>query len=597
MKFRSLMTAICVLASANIVSAAPFAYIANGGTTASSTKKVSVIDTATNAVTATVDLPVDSPKGLPYAYSVAVGASGQYVYVGLQDANEVAIIDAARNVVVKRIGLGNDSPGGLAVNAAETRLYIASNKSNTLIVSDISGIHIGFVPTEVGRVVVADESVSNPNGVVISSGGDKAYVANTTTGKVAEVSLDEANNLYTRTALITVGSQPTGLALSSDDSKLYVASFSGNAAVVDTATRAVTNLSVGNGNVSVAVSADNSKAYVPSGAEDKLYVINNGNPPSVSPSTYDVASAPFGSAIAPNGNLYLAMNSSDNVQVFNTASNTVTATIPLYAGAKPTSVGDFTGPQFTRTITSSSSSANCPILPLGAVAVAENSSRYFSVKPEAGKTCDIKVDGVSVSGASPTSYPTGYLFTEVTANHTIAASEITAGTFRTVNASWISPTGGYLVSTPFGINNGSSSARFVDGTTVTLECNSGFTATGWSGDCAGTVGKTCTLSSLAADKTVAAFCIAAAGGSGPIKNQTKSTYHQTCSEATAAATSIDEIRISSTYTSGCTTTGTAGVTVKLSGNWDAGHTSQSGSVSMGALTITNVAVIADNLTL
>jgi YVTN family beta-propeller protein len=575
------MTAICVLATANMAAAAPFAYVANSGT-----KNVSVIDTADNTVKATVALPLDSVNGLPYAYSVAVGASGQYAYVGLQTANEIAVIDTATKAVVRRIGLGTENPGGLAVNAAETRLYVASNLSDTLIVMDITWIHLGFAPVEVGRVTVGN----NPEGVVLSALGDKAYVSSATDGTVTEITLDEAQNIYTPSTPIAVGSKPLGLALSSNGSKLYVADGFGVAAVIDTATKTKTDLFVGTGTVSVAVKSDDSKVYAPANTDNLLYVID-GATDVVSGTQYAVASGPFGSAMAPNNDLYLAMHDSDNVKVFNTTSNTVTATIALPAGAKPTSLGDFIGPpQFIRTITSSSDSANCPILPLGAVAVVDNSSRKFSITPAAGKSCDILVDGVSVAGQ-----PTGYEFTNVTADHTIAASEILAGTYRTVTTSWITSVGGNLVSTPFGINKGSSSARFPTTTAVDLKCATGFTATNWTGACTGTVGATCTLAAQVPDQTAGATCVLA-GGSGPVWNFTKQSYHQTCNEAVAAAATNDVIKVSNLWTGGCTTTGTATL-VTLSGNWAPDYSSQSGSVSMGALTITNVGVIADNLTI
>jgi len=581
MKFRSVLTAICVLATANLAAAAPFAYVVNSGT-----RNVSVIDTADNSIKATVALPDTQPTVHPYGYGVAVSASGQYVYVGMHDTNEVAVIDAARNVVVKRIGLGGDQPGGLAVNAAETRLYVTSNKSNTLIVIDIT-----WGAVEVGRVAVDDAAVSNPEGVVLSPAGDKAYVANSLTNKVAEVSLDEANNVYTRTSLTSVGSKPLGLAISSTGSKLYVADAFGAAAVVDTATKAVTSLTVGGGNVSVAIRPDDSKVFAPSNSLDKIYVID-GAANTVSGTQYPAVAdpefkGPWGSAVAPNNYLYLAMNLSDRLAVFNTADNTFGTPVTLPVGAKPTSFGDFIGPVFTKTITSTNG-ANCAILPLGAVAV-NSYGRTFSIAPISG-TCDVKVDGISVGS------PSAYAFTGVTADHTIDASQI-AGTFWTVTADWISSVGGYLVSTPAGINNVSKSASFADASTVTLKCSTGSSAKSgsWTGACAGTSGGTCTLSALAANATVGVTCNSSLG-TGPVYNVTKSSYHQTCGEAVAAAATGDVIKISNAYTSGLTTAGTAAY-VTLGNNWDSGFTTQSGAVSMGALTITNVGIIADNLTI
>jgi len=579
MKFRSVMTAICVLATANLAVAAPFAYVVNSGT-----KNVSVIDTADNTIKATVALPDTLPTIHPYAYSVAVGASGQYVYVGLQETKEVAVIDAATNTVIKRIGLGLDNPGGLAVNAAETRLYVASKDSNTLIVIDIT-----WTPTEVGRVAVGN----NPEGVVLSPAGDKAYVANSMAGTVAEIALDELNNLYTVTSFTTVGANPMGLALSSTGSKLYVADLNGAAKVVDTATMAVTNLAVGAGTLSVAVRPDGSKAYAPSNTLDKLYEIN-GSTDLVSGTQYDVDDGPFGSTVAPNNNLYLAMLNSDNVKVFNTTTNAVTATIALPAGAKPTSLGDFVGPEFPYTITSAAQ-AGCVISPLGVIPV-NDKGRSFNIITT-NNACEVFVgcNTTDFTGGTKQELPGSYAFTNVTANNTICAVHVPTGTYYNVTASWISSVGGSLVSTPAGINQASRSAQFLAGTSPTIKCATGFTATNWTGDCTGTTGATCTLANLSADKNVGATCVTGAA-TGPVYNATKSAYYQTMYDALAAAATNDVIKIQNTWTGGCTTAGTATV-VTLSGNWSADYSSQSGSVSMGPLTITAVGVIADNLTI
>jgi len=579
MKFRSVMTAICVLATANLAVAAPFAYVVNSGT-----KNVSVIDTADNTIKATVALPDTQPTIHPYAYGVAVGASGQYVYVGLQDTNEVAVIDTYTNTVVKRIGLGLDSPGGLAVNAAETRLYVASKDSNTLVVIDIT-----WTPTEVGRVLVGN----NPEGVVLSPAGDKAYVANSMSGTVAEIALDEANNLYTVTTSTTVGANPLGLALSSTGSKLYVADLNGAAKVIDTATMAVSDLAVGAGTVSVAVRPDDSKVYAPSNTLDKLYVID-GTTNIVSGTQYTVDDGPFGSTVAPNNNLYLAMNLSDNVQVFNTTTNVLATPIALPAGAKPTSMGNFVGPDFPFTITSAAQ-PGCLISPLGAIPV-NDKGRSFNIVTT-GNACEVFV-GCNTStfvGGTSKQFPSSYAFTNVSANDTICAKSVATGTYYTVTADWISSVGGYLVSTPAGINQASKSAKFLATPSPTIKCATGFAATNWTGACAGTSGATCTLANLNADTTVGATCVTASA-SGPVFNVTKSAYYQTMYDALMAAATNDVIKVSSAWTGGCTTAGTATV-VTLSGNWNPEYTTQSGSVSMGPLTIGSVGVIADNLTI
>lgn len=558
MNFRSLMTAICVLATANVVSAAPFAYVANSGT-----KNVSIIDTADDTIKATVALPDTQPTVHPYAWGVAVGSSGQYAYVGLQTTNEVAVIDSARNLVVKRIGLGADSPGGLAVNDAETRLYVASNMSNTLIVIDISATGA----TEVGRVTIDDSPVSNPTGVVLNSTGDKAYVANAATGNIAEVSLDEANNVYTRLSTIPLGSvQPYGLTLNPAGTMLYAASLQGDTRAIKLSDQTITTLRTDTGNLALAVKSDGSKVYAPSNSIDKLFVVDSSVTPNVVLGTnYDVAAGPYGISITPgDSKLYITMNTAsagETVKVFDTVSNTVTNTINLPAGAKPTSFGNFIGPLLPFTIAASDDNTNCVISPEGTIPV-NNKGRVFNIAAISG-TCKITVDG------QPAGQPSAYNFTNVTdSSHTINASPADPGTYYTLTTDWSPATEGRcLQSDVAGISCYSKSAQYLAGMVVKISATPGFSASGWTGACLGTSGGTCTLT-MDADKSATA--IINLGGGGPVKNITKGTFHQTIDDAITNAATNDEIRVIKEYvgTSVSTTTPAAATMVTVSGGWN-----------------------------
>ncbi|GEM_PF-648969 len=589
MKSRSVMTAICVLAAASIAHAAPFAYVANSGT-----KNVSIIDTATDTVTASVPLPDTLPTVHPYAFGVTVGSSGQKVYVGLQDTNEVAVIDAATKAVIKRIGLGTDVPGGLAVNDAETRLYVTSNMSNTLIVIDISGTGA----SEVGRVAVDDSSISNPNGVVINAAGNKAYVSSTSTGNVAEVSLDEAGNVYSRSAVISLGgTQPMGLALSSDGNTLYASSLSGDVRAVKLADSSVYSLKdgvgdpaqIGTGNLALVVKADGSKVYAPSNSVDKLNAIDSSAAPDIRVgSNYAVAAGPYGISATPDGSkLYITMNTStagETVKVFDTASNTVTATISLPPGAKPTSFGSFVGPLLPYTITASATPA-CTISPSGSVPV-NAKGRLFTIANPTG-ACDVTVDGAAAGTLS------SYNFTGLTGNHTISAVPAAGGTYYTLTVDW-SPNSSdrWLYSTPAGISLNVKSAKFLSGTSVTLKANSGFSALNWSGACTGVAnGQDCTIT-IDGDKSVGVgnpVVLSAGSVGGPIKNVTKSVYAAVITDIFSAASTGDEIRVSAKYTSGGTTNGSAAYVI-LSSGWDDSYATQTPS-TMGPLTVGTTGVV------
>ena len=113
------------------VYAAPFAYISNF---ASDT--VSVIDTATNTVVATV--PVGTRP-----YGVAVNPAGTFVYVTNQDSNNVSVIDTATNTVVATVPVGRE-PHGVAVNPAGTVAYVANFQGATIRPSRVCGVISGL---------------------------------------------------------------------------------------------------------------------------------------------------------------------------------------------------------------------------------------------------------------------------------------------------------------------------------------------------------------------------------------------------------------------------------------------------------------------
>jgi len=78
------------------VHAQSFAYVANNGS-----NNVSVINTATNTVAATV--PVGSLPG-----GIAVTPDGYFVYVSNFGSNSVSVINTTTNAVVATVDVGGD---------------------------------------------------------------------------------------------------------------------------------------------------------------------------------------------------------------------------------------------------------------------------------------------------------------------------------------------------------------------------------------------------------------------------------------------------------------------------------------------------------
>ncbi|WP_269850468.1 beta-propeller fold lactonase family protein [Methanosarcina horonobensis] len=82
------MLAFLMLVS--IAGASPFAYITNG-----ESNNISVIDTTTNKVTATI------PVGLN-PIGAAINPNGTKVYVTNSHSNSISVIDTATNTIIAR---------------------------------------------------------------------------------------------------------------------------------------------------------------------------------------------------------------------------------------------------------------------------------------------------------------------------------------------------------------------------------------------------------------------------------------------------------------------------------------------------------------
>ena len=93
-----------------------------------SSNDVSVIDTKTNAVVATIPVG-DNPTG------VAMAPNGNMGYVANQRSNTVSVIDTKTNTVVATVPVGNN-PGGLAITPDGQEVYVSNQLSNTVSVID-----------------------------------------------------------------------------------------------------------------------------------------------------------------------------------------------------------------------------------------------------------------------------------------------------------------------------------------------------------------------------------------------------------------------------------------------------------------------------
>ena len=333
--------------------AVPYAYITNsGGTT------VSVIDTSTNKITATVDIG-SSP------YGVAVNPAGTKVYVASDGSDTVSVIDTATNKITATVPIGSH-PWGVAVNPAGTKVYVANEGSGTVSVID----------TATNKVTATVPVGNYPCGVAVNPAGTKVYVVNTLDNTISVV--DTATNKVTAT--VPVGNVPTGVAVNPAGTKVYVTNEY-DVSVVDTATNKVTaTVNVGSYPWGVAVNPAGTKVYVTNYGDNTVSVVDTAT--NKITATVPVGDYPLGIAINLAGTkVYVANEESSTVSVIDTATNKVVATVPV--GKDPVAFGQFMG----------SVPVKAPILPVA----------NFGGSPVSGKA-PLNVIFTDTSTGSPTAW-------------------------------------------------------------------------------------------------------------------------------------------------------------------------------------------------
>ena len=165
---------------------------------------VDVIDTATNAVVATI--PVGSaPEG------IVIAPDGQNAYVADSGSNNVDVIDTATNTVTATIPVGSQ-PGGLAIDPDGATAYVSNQGSGTVTPIDTATNTAG-TPIPVG---------TDPQQIAITPGGSTAYVANMGSANVTPI--DTATNTA-GTAISVSCAGPNGAAIDPANSTLYVTCF------------------------------------------------------------------------------------------------------------------------------------------------------------------------------------------------------------------------------------------------------------------------------------------------------------------------------------------------------------------------------------
>lgn len=322
--------------------AAPFVYIANAGDTGTgNVGSISIIDTATDAVVATVQ----SGLGLNPIVA-AVHPSGRFVYVTNEASDSVSVIDTSTNTVVATVPVG-DQPGGVAVHPAGSFVYVANQASGTVSVIDSQ------TNTVVATVPLGGRQ---PFGVVVHPDGTRLYVTDDSSNKNLWI-IDTASNTLSQTLPLIGPPAPSrgdglvGVAVHPNGTRLYVANHADDTVfVLDASNHAVI--------ATVPTFKPYALAVHPTGAF--LYVTNAGDEDPIGrgttvsvidPATNEVIGTvsvgvfPIGVAVHPDGSrAYVTNGTSDTVSVIDTSTNTAIRTVAV--GRRPGLLNQFIGPRF-----------------------------------------------------------------------------------------------------------------------------------------------------------------------------------------------------------------------------------------------------------
>jgi serine/threonine-protein kinase len=240
---------------------------------------VTVYDTTSNAVTATIPIPQGPPQFITFS------PDGQVAYVTIYNAdytyNAVAFVETSSNTVTATVEVGK-RPFAPATSPDGRLLYVPLHNEGRVEVLD----------TSTAKEVDSYEVAENPHWIAISEDGSTGYTANHESGVVSVLDLTDHGRVITT---IPVGQAPHSISLSPDGTRVSVVNFESNTvSVIDTATNTVV-------------------ATIPVGAKPQ-----------------DITYAPDGA------HFYTANVDGGTVSVIDTSTNTVTATIAT--GNGPSSV-------------------------------------------------------------------------------------------------------------------------------------------------------------------------------------------------------------------------------------------------------------------
>ncbi|MGB7124963.1 MAG: hypothetical protein WBE40_08955 [Thermoplasmata archaeon] len=302
------------------------------------------------SVTTTVAMgPPDrgQPEGVVYD-----GGNGD-VYVVGGSPGSVTVVDSATNAVVATVPVG-PAPADAAVDTANGDLYITvSGQDQVRVIDGTTNQALGAIP--VG---------GTPLGTAFDPADGEIYVSNSATGNVSVID----GGTDTVVGTVTVGSEPTAVTYDGANGDLYVTdNGSGAVSVIRGSTNTVVaTIGVGSGPAGATFDSGNGNVYVANQGSDSVSVIRASNN-SVAATVSGFSGPQAVACDVGNGDVYVTDEDSNTVGVIGGSTNSLVATVPVGAGPDGAAYAGSTGDVYIANQGAASLSVISTLLMMGGI--------------------------------------------------------------------------------------------------------------------------------------------------------------------------------------------------------------------------------------
>ncbi|MGV2290338.1 YncE family protein [Trinickia sp. YCB016] len=301
---------VLALGAAHGANAAGLVYVPN-----LNSNTVQVISQANNAAGPTINVG-SGPLRL------AASSNGQYVYVANASDNTVSVINTATQTVAKVISV----PGGandITVTSDGKLVYVGGTTLTTS--GDVTTVNYTISVINASTYALTSYSTNNDvsKGLVITPDGKTLYG-----GGGFVVSVVDTATFTSQFQIFSTGEPVQDIRISPDGTKVYV-STAQNLVTIGTATNEVTsNVSIGQSVYGLAVSSDGSKVYIAQGNGAVSVFDTTSN--TVTATINTGSDSLLGIDLSPDGTVgYVGDVTKNQVYVFSTSTNAVTATVAV----------------------------------------------------------------------------------------------------------------------------------------------------------------------------------------------------------------------------------------------------------------------------